>query len=138
MSAGDRSRRRDAGFTLIECLVALVVFALATVALHRGLAGGIAGLARSDAQVRAVEFARALLASAGVETPLAPGRRTETSDDGMIGTMDVSLRDDGRSAAPRAVIAYDVTVSVRLSRAPDGPPAVTLTTIRLASSGPPS
>ena len=133
MSAGRRFPGRERGFTLIECLVALVIFSLATVALHRGLSGGIRGLARSDQQVRAVELARGLMASAGIETPMTPGRTEGMTDDGLVWAVDVVLRDEvATQRTRRTVAAYDVTVTVHFDPAPAQPPAVTLTTIRLA------
>lgn len=64
---------REAGFSLLEILVAFAILALCLGVLLRifGGAGRIAGTA--DEYSRAIVVAESLLAAAGIETPLAPG-----------------------------------------------------------------
>lgn len=70
----------EAGFSLLEILVAFAILSLSLGVLLRifGGAGHIAGVA--DEYSRAIVVAESLLAAAGIETPLQPG---ETS--GEIG-----------------------------------------------------
>lgn len=69
----------DAGFSLVEVLVALAISALLMAAVYRGLALGTRGLRVSDVESRLTEVARTQLARAGVDTPLAEGEQTGRS-----------------------------------------------------------
>jgi len=130
-----RTSRREAGFTLVECLVALVVLALAAAAVHRSFAGGVAGLGATERRAEAVDVARAILAKAGVEAPLTPRRSTGTM--GRVVwtlTIDVHERPSGMRGALQ-LTAYKVTVTAAAPGEEDRPPVI-LTTIKLAPSEP--
>jgi prepilin-type N-terminal cleavage/methylation domain-containing protein len=68
--------RDQAGFTLIETIVALMLFSGMFVLLNQGLTAGWQAKRRADQDVKAVAFAAAQLASAGIEVPLVDGTRT--------------------------------------------------------------
>ncbi len=135
--SGCRTSRRDAGFTLIECLVALAILALAAAAVHRSFAGSVAGLAVTEQRAEAVDVARAILVKAGTEAPLVPGRST-----GRIGrivwtlTIDVHERPSAMRGALQ-LTAYKVTATAAMAGDEDRPPVV-LTTIKLAPAEPPA
>jgi general secretion pathway protein I len=64
--------RNDAGFTLLEVMVAFVIMALATIVLYQGGVSGVAqGLTAARMQ-EAVVRAQSRLASVGTLTPLQP------------------------------------------------------------------
>lgn len=119
----------DAGFSLVEVLVALAISALLMAAVYRGLALGTRGLRVSDVEARLTEVARTELARAGVETPLVEGEQ-----DGRSSNIDwtvkispyVSPVDPAADAfgKPRA---FWVEVKVRAQ----GRPARRLTTVKL-------
>ncbi len=82
--------QRARGFTLVEVIVAIVIAALC----FSALAGVFSGGARSAIAVselgRASSLAQSLLASAGIEKPLADGVESGTSADGLNWTVTVS------------------------------------------------
>lgn len=70
---------QDGGFSLMEVLVALAISAVLIATTYRGLALGTRGLQSSDIEARVVEVAKAELARAGVEYPLAEGIKSGRS-----------------------------------------------------------
>lgn len=128
--------RSDAGFTLVETLVALAVFALAFGGIYRAFDGGWRALRRAQLDVEAVEVAKSSLAAVGVETPLTEGRQTGRTADGVSWQIDIRRRTTGdrlefRPTAPWPA-AFDVRVSARRpSPAGDGGQTVELSTIKL-------
>lgn len=73
---------RQAGFTLLELLVAFMVLVLAFTVMLRIFSGGLRGVGDAQAHSRAVEHARAQLALMGTEHPLRPGELTGETADG--------------------------------------------------------
>lgn len=71
--------QRSAGFTLMEAIVALGVFALVVMAAQRGFASGTRAIRAANEEARAVTLARSLLASAGADAPLADGTEADGS-----------------------------------------------------------
>lgn len=125
----------DRGFTLVETLVALAVFALAFIGLYRALDGGWQGLRRAQHEAEAIEVAKTQLAATGIVSPLAAGRQSGVTADGVRWEIDVRERssDDRRSAnsTPRTQ-AFAVRVTAgRASGADDRAAAVVLETIKL-------
>jgi general secretion pathway protein I len=75
-----RNSRRQAGFTLLEVLVALVIAALALGLLFSGAVTGLRSANLSRDYAEAVSRARSHLAAEGVGAPLVAG--TQEGDDG--------------------------------------------------------
>lgn len=101
----------EAGFSLIEVLVALTISALLMAAAYRGLALGTRGIRISDVEARMLEVAKTELARAGVETPLVEG--TQSGRNGSIDwTLSISPHHAGADAfgAFRKPRAYWVAV----------------------------
>src|SRR5437870_3587688 len=73
---------RDAGFTLIETLVALVIFITCYLVIHQSVSLGWRGVQVAHSEAGAVRLAQGLLTAAGVESPLEDGQRTGTTEDG--------------------------------------------------------
>ena len=69
-------RQREAGFTLVEVLVAFAIVAMVLAGLYQLIAGAFRGEARAKVHEQALALARAHLAAIGIEQPLAPGETT--------------------------------------------------------------
>jgi prepilin-type N-terminal cleavage/methylation domain-containing protein len=116
--------QRDAGYTLIESLVAASVFALLLGALYQGISTGWRGLKIANAEDAAIALLAERLASAGHETPLlagvASGVSTAPSTPGLawqttirpVKSVSPVTGSNGQSAT-RRVEGYWVEVTVR-------------------------
>src|SRR5262245_6155254 len=78
----------DDGFTLIETIVALIIFVACYVLIQQGLALGWRGVSTSQGELKALHIAEARLAAAGVESPLSEGQQTG-SENGYSWVVDV-------------------------------------------------
>lgn len=72
----------QAGFTLLELLVAFMVLVLAFTVMLRIFSGGLRGVGDAQSHSRAVEHARAQLALVGTEHPLHTGELMGETADG--------------------------------------------------------
>ena len=125
-----RERGRGNGFTLLELLVALVVFALAFGAMAEIIQTGLRQSTVAQSRAAATLLARSVLARVGIDLPLAVGRANGETEDGMHWHTETELV-EGPSEHQNFAI-YQVQVSVAWG----GSPAqhATLTTLRV---GPP-
>lgn len=67
--------KRQRGYSLIEVIVAFALLALAMTLLLGSLSGAARQVRMADGYGRAALHAQSLLAAAGIEAPLAPGRQ---------------------------------------------------------------
>jgi general secretion pathway protein I len=125
-----RKRGIDQGFTLLEVLVALVIFALAFGVLAQIMQTGLrqSGVARS--LTAATLLARSELARVGVEVPLAVGQADGATENGMRWHTEVELVEAPNEQQSLATYRVQVTVTWGSSPAEQ----LTLTTLRI---GPP-
>jgi hypothetical protein len=120
------NRARQAGFALLDVLVALVVLGLGLAALLRML-GGAAGLGHgAEMQARALTVAENRLADA-LSAPLTEGQ-FDGREDGL--DWQVRVRREADTAWLTTPVPYTLAVVV----SEGGQPRVSLTTVRL---GPP-
>jgi general secretion pathway protein I len=117
----------EAGFTLIEMLVALMVMIAAATMLYRGFSEGLRAAAAADGAEAALLVAQSRLAALGIETPLAVGEQA-----GRDGAVDWHIavrpyRSGDATAAPQAFWAT-ATVSWREKRG--GTRSLHLTTLK--------
>jgi type II secretion system protein I len=77
-------RRREAGFTLVEVLVAFAIVTLVLAALYQAIAGAYRGYARVQVREQTLTLARAQLEAVGIEGPLKPGETTGTYGTGVV------------------------------------------------------
>jgi prepilin-type N-terminal cleavage/methylation domain-containing protein len=130
---GDAMSQRDAGFTLIEAIVATAVFALLLSALYQGLTTGWRGIKKADAEEIALSLLSQKLASAGVETPLQASASTSGAANGVAWQTQITAY-----AAPASATVAEpyqgswVTVTVRWKNGPFSPEqALQATTLKL-------
>lgn len=116
------------GFTLLEILVALIVFALAFGVLAQIVQTGFRQSASAEATTDATLLARSLLERVGSDVAVAPARYRGETGAGLrwrtdIAPAELELEDQG-------VAAYVVRVTVAWGP-PESARSVDLTTLRL-------
>ena len=127
--APERGARAD-GFTLLEVLVALIIFAIAFGILAQIIQTGL-GQARSAAITsEAVLLARSLLAEVGSELPVAPGVIEGEAKDGYRWRIEMRATE---GPADDALRAYLVQVTVAWDAKA---PPIELSTLRLGAAPP--
>lgn len=126
-------RRRAAGFTLIEVIVAFTILAIALVAVMQAFSGGLRGLDAAEAQAIAVAHARATLEEVGVTLPLQPGETEDAFADGYRWRVTVapSPTQPDSAFADTGFVLYAVQVEVRPPAGRGG--GITLDTLRLGT-----
>jgi type II secretion system protein I len=76
-------RRHDAGFTLVEVLVAFTIVTIVLAALYQAIAGAYRGYARAQVREQTLALARAQLEAVGIDGPLQSGESTGTYATGV-------------------------------------------------------
>jgi prepilin-type N-terminal cleavage/methylation domain-containing protein len=122
--------RRARGFTLLEVLVALIIFAIAFGVLAQIIQTGLGQAHSAAATSEATLLARSLLAEVGSELPVSPGVVEGEAAGGYRWRIEMRATEDG---ADDALSAYLVQVTVAW-----GPEArsVELSTLRLGAAPP--
>jgi general secretion pathway protein I len=125
-----RRRRRVAGFTLIEIIIALAILAVALGTLFQAFSGGLRATAVVGRQAATVMLAQSLLDRIGQDIPLTAGEQAGVSDDGLrwsiVMVPSPLIAPERRADSP--LLPLDVVVTV----AADGGRPVVLTSLRLA------
>jgi type II secretion system protein I len=124
--------KRQAGFTLLEVLIALAILGVALVASMQALSGALASTRRAEAAGQALLTARSLLERVGTELPIASGSRSG-SEAGLAWTLAIArhpepAKKDKQGAADHPFAAFEIVVTV----AAQGAAPVSLSTVRLA------
>jgi general secretion pathway protein I len=114
-----RSAKREAGFTLIEVVVAFVVLSLVLAVVFEIFSTGLARASELDERSRALVVAQSKLALAGLEEALKDGESQGESEDRRFHwTVAVKRVQEDRESMPTAPSAYsmyhiDVSVAWR-------------------------
>ena len=124
-------RRRNAGFTLIESVVALAILGLGLASLIRVFGGVLDRDFQSESKAKAASLARSLEARLGLELPIAPGSSSGTFDSGYRWRLDISPYGDDQDRAAWPMSPYQILITVSWPFG-DGYRSVTLTTLGLA------
>jgi general secretion pathway protein I len=134
-----KNRRRrftgaDAGFTLIEVLVAFAILATALGALFAIFGSGLRRGGQIEAERNAVAVAQSILADIGREIPLIDGKAEGDGPGGVRWRVDIRpYGDAGQGLQPEpAALVRAHEVSVVVSWGPGAGRAVSLQTLRLA------
>lgn len=131
------ARRRQAGFSLLEVLVAFAILGISLGALLQAFATGLRNAGVADEYSRATLYAESILAAIGRETPLGEGDRSGPIDDRFSWRSSVTpYLDDMPDPEKTKVRAYRVGVEVFWNGASQAR-SVTLETLRLAPAEPP-
>lgn len=106
--------RQQGGFTLMETIVALVVFSSVFVALYKGIEKGGGSIRRANMEATASTVALSRLASAGIEIPLHNGQTYTGEEDQFSWRMSIQqlAAPDGEIAARAKAAAFWVDVEV--------------------------
>ena len=127
---------REAGFTLIETLVAFTVFALVAAAFQLCLTMGWRSVRSAGLAEEAVALTRSELSAAGYGTALIEGTSEGTTASGFMWTRDIRPYPfpGDENAGPGASRAYRVLVTVRWQEGPRQPErTLSLETIKLGA-----
>ncbi len=122
----------QAGFTLVEILVAFTLLALMLGALLPTFSSGLRSMDEADSRVRAVLLAQSMIEMMGNEVPLEEGDRQGTSEEGfrwVVNTRRVALAADAREE--ESTLPF-LTFEVEMTVFKDDQPQITLKTLRLA------
>jgi general secretion pathway protein I len=114
-------REPDAGFTLLEVIVAFVISALAVALLYQGTTGGLAATASASRTNEAVLLARSHLAAIGHGDAIAQQDSSGVDGDGYswhlhikpIASREMNLSDSDRAndTKPTNAVLYDILVT---------------------------
>jgi general secretion pathway protein I len=112
---------RDAGFTLLEVIVAFVIAALAVSLLYQGATGGLAATASASRTNEAVLLARSHLAAIGHGDAIAQQESSGVDGDGYswhlhikpLASREMNLSDSDRAndTKPTNAVLYDIVVT---------------------------
>jgi len=115
------ARRNQAGFTLLEVIVAFTIAALGLSLMYQGIAGGLASSTGAARIQMAVSLARSHLAAIGHGEAVTPQTTSGVDGDGYnwslnvrpLATRQLSLSDSDRAndTKPTAAILYDIAVT---------------------------
>jgi type II secretory pathway pseudopilin PulG len=122
----------NAGFTLVETIVAFAVLALILTVLLGGLSRMTTGGRRAEILREALALAQARLDGLGVVEPLTPGESTGRFDNGFVWRLRIG---NPRMGAPASGMA-GAWVEIAVSAPADGtsaPPTVSLAGFKLAA-----
>jgi general secretion pathway protein I len=130
-------RRRAAGFTLIETVVALAILGLGLAVLFPVFADVLDRNFRADSQSLAASLAQSLTARLGADLPLAAGTSNGRFENGYRWELAISPYGEAEDRSAWPMAPYQVQATVLWSTG-GGERSITLTTLRLGSKEPAS
>jgi general secretion pathway protein I len=137
-----KRRAREAGFSLIEVVVALALLGLVLAVLTDSVRSGLGSASRAAARVPPLALAEAKLAAVGITEPLSPGDTSGADASGLRWRVSVDeYRDDGFAGpsfggpsfdAPGVPALYRVRVTATWQQG-GAPRSLSLESLRLAT-----
>jgi general secretion pathway protein I len=128
--AGTRSNA-EAGFTLLEVIVALAILALSLGVIFQTVSNAVGRTAQSEAVTHARWLAQSLLAQVGREIPVSTGETAGEDGHGHRWRLRQTPYGDQDDRAHRRVSVIEVSAEVFWGEGPS-PRSIALTTLRLA------
>lgn len=126
----------DAGFTLIEVLVALVILVAGLVALNQAFGAGVRASQGADRDGRAVHLAENLFAELGRSRPLRQGTFDGEDNEGQRWSLKVAPVGTGASERDMRVLT-PYAVSLEVFSPGKSSSSLRFQTILIAAEGPP-
>src|SRR5215471_21428950 len=102
----------EAGFTVVEVVVALTILALALGVLLNVMSNSVRQTGRAETVAEAGSLAQSLLAEIGAELPLRDGQITGQSDRGFRWRVQIDAYGDGTDRREWPVAAHRVLAEV--------------------------
>ena len=121
----------EAGFTVVEVIVALAILALSLAVLLSVISNGIQYADRAEKLARAGTLAQSLLAKVGTELPIQPGLTAGEFSEGFRWRVRAEPYGDAIDRQQWPVAAYTVSVEVLWGEGREER-SVALSTLRLA------
>lgn len=102
------TRRRSRGFTLLEVMLAFVIFALSFATVLEIMAGSMRSVGRANDDSEVALLAQSLMDSVGTEIPIEEGQYNGTGMDRYNWNMDIALYDVGAAETGDAGIDQEL------------------------------
>lgn len=122
---------KEAGFSLVEVIVALAILALSLAVLLSVISNGIQYADRAEKLARAGTLAQSLLAGIGTEVPIQPGQTAGEFPEGFRWRVRAEPYGDAVDRDHWPVAAYTISVEVLWGEGREER-SVALSTLRLA------
>lgn len=124
----------QAGFSLVEVLVAFAILAVASILALGGFSQGLAALSRAETDAVLTEAARSLLSTLSVRMELAEGTTRGTTADGLSWSLEVRPQQASPEPAWTQMRAYAVTL--RIAEGEELSRGLSLSTVLVARPAP--
>lgn len=109
---GKSMSRRQAGFTLLEVLIALTILCAALGVFYQALSIGGRTDHTAELTARAAMFAQSKMATLGVSEKLVAGVTQGQNDAGFAWQLDVEDRSAAFGASSRRLTIYEITLNI--------------------------
>lgn len=103
-----RGRQRSRGFTLLEVMLAFVIFALSFATVLEIMAGTIRSVGRASEDTEVALMAQSLMDLVGTEIPIEEGEYSGTGMDRYQWEMGITLYDTGAQAGDEGMSTQEL------------------------------
>jgi general secretion pathway protein I len=107
-----KSRQRSGGFTLLEVMLAFVIFALSFATVLEIMAGSMRSVTRASDDTEVALLAQSLMDLVGTEIPVEEGEYSDTGMDRYNWQMSITLYDAGGESGESGVAGESGTVGL--------------------------
>lgn len=82
-------KNREAGFTLLETLVAFTIFSVVLVTIYESLSTSVRGEAEARSVLSSAQIAKSVMAEVGLSIPLVEGTLSERESEGFEWSLQI-------------------------------------------------